>query len=329
MIHFIEKEINLADIDLMDRTYLFTFEPIISGMVKSIQEIGLLNHPILRKKPNRPTYILISGLKRVLALMHLNHRVVTARIIDEDQSVTEAELFRLALFENLSIRPLNPIEKSIIVSKLHYYFRLGMKEIMDGYFEQLSLGANQKVFQIYLRLDELEDNIKISILEDFISPETGYYFLRFDSEDRNSLYYLIHELKLGKNRQREFMKLLEEISKRDDMKISKIIGKDAIQAVFSRDDLNISLKQVMLRHILRKMRYPSLSKAEERFYGLRKNLKLPPGIDLKPPENFEGDMYQIELKFKNHQEFAEQIRILQKIVADDKLKDLDGILNVL
>ncbi|MBN1155577.1 ParB N-terminal domain-containing protein [candidate division KSB1 bacterium] len=329
MINFYEDDIKLTDIDLKDETYLFSFEPRITEIIHSIQEIGLINPPILVKKPDGFNYIIISGLKRVLALMHLKTQWVRARIIDQQRFVPALSLFRLGILENLGTRQFNVVEKSIIIRKLHDQFGLKDQEIIEGYFDLLNLGNNQRVLQTYLQINKLEDNIKIAIHDDLISPEMGYHLTKLDPDDRNSFFQFILQLKLGKNRQKEFIKLLDDISKRDQIKMARIIEDDSIRSILSREDLGVGLKLPMIRQILRRKRYPILTNLEERFSTIRKKLRLPPKIQIRPPENFEGDTYHIELNFKNQQEFAEQVRVLNSIADSQTLNELDELADAL
>ena len=329
MITFREKEIRLSNIDLNDKSYIFTFEPKISDMIFSIKKIGLINPPILRYKSKDSKYILVSGFKRVLSLLHLNREKVIAHIIDEGENIEEIDLFQLSLFENLSMRSLNPIEKSIIISKLHYEFGYSVPAIIDKYFEMLNLGRNRKVFQIYSTLENLEDNIKASIVDESISPETGFVLAGFELADRKCLYKIISELKLGKNRQKEFIKLLEDIAKREHKSIAEIVVENNLTKNLNNDELNINLKVNRLRTHLRKLRYPIMTTVEERFNVIRKELKLPPTMIFRHPENFEGNTFSIEIKFKNQDEFEAQVELLNSIADEDKLKQLDDILNEL
>ena len=109
-------QINIDKIDLIDRTYVFTFEPLMSQMVQSISHIGLLNPPILVQIPDKPTYRIISGLKRILALIHLQKKSLTAYVYKGLPDKPNLELFLLNFYENISIRELNPIEKSYILN---------------------------------------------------------------------------------------------------------------------------------------------------------------------------------------------------------------------
>ena len=98
------RQVNYHDIDLSDRRYVFTFEPLISPMTQSIKTIGLINPPVLARKSEQPPYRIVSGLKRILALIHLKIDTFPAHIIEETSDGPDVDLFMLNFYENISTR---------------------------------------------------------------------------------------------------------------------------------------------------------------------------------------------------------------------------------
>ncbi|MBD3289461.1 hypothetical protein GF337_11715, partial [candidate division KSB1 bacterium] len=95
-----KESISLKSIDLSDRTYVFTFEPIISQMVRSVKEIGLINPPILEQISEQPAYRIVSGFKRILALKHLQKETAEAYIFKSADKKPSLELFLMNFYEN-------------------------------------------------------------------------------------------------------------------------------------------------------------------------------------------------------------------------------------
>ncbi len=321
------EDIQLDQIDLSDRTYLFTFEPIISNMIVSIQNIGLVNPPILGRISNVPSYRIVTGLKRVLALSHLKAQNLNAIIFEDNASNPRLELFHMGLYENVSIRQLNPVEKSSVIEKLQRIFNIDEKEIIFRYLPLLGLNPNRKVMDTYLAMSGLEDNIKIAIVEDFLSPETAIKLLDYSPEDRQGIMEIFNQLKLGKNQQRELLKLMNDISRRENIRVIEIIRRDLFQAILKEEKLSITLKLEKVKDLLRKYRFPHLHRVEEKFNQLKKALKLPPEILMSSPPFFEGDIYSMKLHFRDQDEFDKQVALLQEISEKRKLKDLGSLIS--
>jgi ParB-like chromosome segregation protein Spo0J len=132
-----KKEIiTIKNIDLSDRIYIFTFEPIISQMVRSVREIGLINPPILEQISDQPIYRIVSGLKRILALKHLKKESTDAYIFTTENKQPNLNLFLMNFYENISIRSLNLIEKSIFLNKLLTKFEVSREKIINDYLKK-------------------------------------------------------------------------------------------------------------------------------------------------------------------------------------------------
>ncbi|MBN2008622.1 ParB N-terminal domain-containing protein [candidate division KSB1 bacterium] len=315
--------IKLSEVDLSDRTYILTFEPMMSQMVQSIREIGLVNPPILAQISSEPRYRVISGLKRILGLIHLKKEMFPARIVQEQPDKPSIEYFLINFYENLSTRALNDVEKSIILNKLITKFNVDKETILQHYVPLLGLGKNPRVLDMYLPIVRLEDNIKIAIVEDILSHELALHMIELSGDDRQSLFHLFVTLKLGKNRQKEFMRLLTDIAKSTERSLRDVVDQPALMAVVNDEKITSTQKVERVRDLLRKMRYPRLAEAELYFEEVKKELKLPPRIVLKHSPFFESDIYSLELLFRDPHEFQKMVTKVNDISrtgAMDKLK---------
>jgi len=322
-------QVKIDQIDFSDRTYIFTFEPLMSQMVQSIRNIGLLNPPILAQISDKPSYRIVSGLKRILALIHLKTEIFSAFIFQDKLEKINLYLFLKNFYDNISIRVLNPIEKSHVLNKLINTCNVSSDEILTTYLPLIGLGSNPKILDSYLPLIQLEDNLKIAVVENFFSPDFAVRLLNYCHQDRQAIYDLFSTLKLGKNRQKEFLRLLDDISNIIDKPIAEIVNQSLIQSTLSDEKLTVSLKVNRIRDIFRKMRFPIFSQAEDNFNSLKKELKLPPQIVFRPSPFFENDKYSIEISFKNQTEFDDALKILTNITENKKLNKLELLMTSL
>ena len=319
-------QINTNEIDFRDRTYIFTFEPLMSQMVQSIKNIGLINPPVLAQISDRPSYRIISGLKRILALIHLKVETFSALVYQDVIDRPNLDFFLMNFYENISIRELNPIEKSLVLNKLLFTFKISQGEIQTKYLPLMRLGTNRKMLELYLPLIQLEDNLKIAVVEEFFSPDLAVRILNYSPQDRQAIYELFSTLKLGKNRQKEFLRLVDDIANIVDKSIAEVINQRLIQSTLNDEKLTISLKVNKVRDIFRKLRFPIFSQAEEKFNQLKKEFKLPPNILFRPPPFFENDKYSIKIMFRNQTEFDAALQILTTITENKKLKKLESLI---
>jgi hypothetical protein len=292
-------------------------------MTQSIKTIGLINPPVLARKSEQPPYRIVSGLKRILALIHLKIDTFPAHIIEETSDGPDVDLFMLNFYENISTRELNPIEKSTVLNELISTYRKTEEVIAKHYLPLMQLGTNPKILDLYLPLIRLEDNLKIAVIEDFFSPELAVTLLRFSHLDRQKMYELFCALRLGKNRQKEFVRLLDDVSHILDKPIAEIVEQPAIQEILNNEKLTVPLRASGIKSLLTKLRYPRLTLSEEKFNQLKKDLKLPPHIILRASPNFEDDKYSLEIIFRNQTEFESALKILEKISHSKRLSQLE------
>ena len=319
-----QKQVHFSLIDFDDQSYIFTFEPLLSQLINSIKKIGIVNPPILEQTSDN-SYRIVTGLKRILALGQLKVDQFSAKIYQSMTPVPALDLFLINFYENISTRNLNEIEKSIILHKFIHLFQISEENVISEFLPLLNSGANKAVLNRYLKLVFLEDNVRIAIVEDFISVDNALALLEMSRFDRQSIFDLYQRLQLGKSNQKELIRFLSEIAKISNRSIIQIMEDKGIKDILSNEKITSPRKIEHIKEVLKRMRYPSFSRSESNFQNLKKDLKLPPNIILRPPLFFEGEKYKIEFSFKNQAEFNKLTRILASIADQNKLADLETL----
>jgi hypothetical protein len=319
-----QEEVHFSQIDFDDQCYIFTFEPLLSGLINSIKKIGLINPPILEQTSDN-TYRIVTGLKRILALGQLKINQFPAKIYQSMNPAPTLDLFLLNFFENIGTRNLNEIEKSIILHKFIHLFQVSEESVISEFLPLLNQGANKALLDRYLKLVYLKDNIRIAIVEEFISIDNALALLEMSLIERQSIFNLFQRLQLGKNNQKELLRLLREIAKISNQSIVQIVEDKEIQDILLNEKITSPRKIEHIKEVLKRMRYPLFSMVEMNFQNLKKDLKLPPNIILRPPPFFEGEKFTVELSFKNQAEFNKLIGILASIAEGNKLIKLESL----
>lgn len=143
----------------------------IKGLAESIENQGLLQPVVVRKKDNG--FEIISGERRFRAFNFLKRETIPCLIKDK---VTDREMLELALVENIQREQLNEIEKAIAYQKL----------LLECNYthEQLSkqVGKSRSVISNSLRLLNLPDKIQQLLRKDEISMGHARALLSIDNE---------------------------------------------------------------------------------------------------------------------------------------------------
>jgi hypothetical protein len=126
-------------------------------------------------------------------------------------------------------------------------------------------------------------------------------------------------LRLNANQQRQFITYTEEISIREEKKISELLKEETILDKLNDSKLNNPQKAKVLINLLRSRRFPLLTRSENLFREKTKGLGLPDGISISHPPFFEDPDYRLEIFFKNGKKLREKIDALGKV------KDLESL----
>ncbi|MDW7681577.1 MAG: ParB/RepB/Spo0J family partition protein, partial [bacterium] len=269
MTKFEIQQVNLQDIELSDRCYIFTFEPLIANMVASLRHIGLQNPPLLQALPDQRLRI-VSGLRRIIALKHLQISRFPATVALPPTEKASEQLFLINLHENLATRRLNLIEKATIIHKLISDFNYSRELVAEQILAQLKLGSNPKMIDRMLPLINLEDRLKIAIIEESLSVDSALDLIALPEEERAYLVKLFLRFKFGKNKQREFLQLIKDVSAASEQPISSILSRAEFQDILNNKTLTAPVIISRLKQQLLEWRYPQFSQVQANFERIKR-----------------------------------------------------------
>ncbi len=307
------QKIPLQKIDLSDETFSVNFKPDLQKLRSSIEELGLIQPILLREKGDR--YQILCGFRRISVFRELENPEIEARVFKEKE-MEDLGLFSISLHENLTTRGYNTVEKAIALDKLVHLFLMDRALVIKDFLPLFSLEPNEKILKTYLSLVRMEDEVKSYVWKEEVSRSNIRILSNFDSEDRKDLILLFFSLKLGENRLREMLTLIEEISRRDQTSIRDIVHRPEIQTILSQRELTPSQKTERVKKVLIDLRYPRMRQMEEGFEKRRRDLNLPSGISLHHPPFFEGRGLRIEFQFETLEQYRSIISSLS--VLQDK-----------
>ena len=307
------QKVMLRAVDLTDNRFRITTATDLDKLISSIQALGLLHPPILKQNPKGHT--IICGFRRIAACQRLGWDSVYVKILKEGFS--PFGLAQLAIADNALQRSLNLLETSRALTLLAD--NCTDPEQLKAASKDLGLPFAPDATAKLKTLCQLPFSIQEGILAGIINMVMALELGKLDDESGQSLVALFGLLKVGLNKQRELLLLLKEIAKREDVTISQLIAEKTIQALLTSAELDPAVKRQKIRSELRQRRFPSISRAEEKYQKLVKNLKLGNDINLIPPKDFEGMTYLMTLRFKNREELRHLKEKFEKIIDHPSL----------
>ncbi len=313
------QKIPISHIDLADETFSVNFMLDLNKLRSSIEEIGLIQPVLLRKKQDG--YQIVCGFRRISIIKEMGGSDILSMVLDEAER-DDLRLFLISLNENLTTRGFNTIEKAIALDKLVHQFHVDSVMVIKRYLPLFNLEADEKILNTYLSLIQMEDEVKNYVLNEEVSRTNIRRFSSFSSKDRMALLALISPLKLGENRLREILTFLEEISARDRLKIREILKRPEIQAVLSQQDLTPSQRADRMKRALLGLRYPRMHSMETNFEKKRRALSLPANVSLLHQPFFEGKGLKMECHFETVEEYRSMLSTLSKLTDKKEVKEL-------
>jgi ParB family chromosome partitioning protein len=315
--NYADKVISVSEIDIKDYTFRLSLRTDPDALVASIRAVGLINPPILRQRHDS-TYQIVCGFRRVMACKTLGWSEIKTRVIMGSPS--ELDTLKLAILDNRSHRELNVVEQARGVQKLSLH--LPSRNRLQMLSSLLGFPQSQKVFKKIDALSLLPEVIQSSIIDEIVSFEAAVDLSRFSHEDALSFFELFRVLKLSQNKQREVITLVQEIAIRENLKPVVVLQSKEVRAILDRPELNRNEKGAKVRACLKRRRFPTLAKTEEKFSKEVKALKLNEHIHITAPSYFEGGPHTLRMTFKSMKDFEERRKTLDAMAKNPALKKL-------
>jgi ParB/RepB/Spo0J family partition protein len=306
--------IPLQQIDLSDDTFSINYLPDLQSLRFSMEAVGLIQPVLLRKKLNQ--YQIICGFRRIAAWKELGGSEIESRVFEE-KDIDEFQLFSLSFHENLTTRGFNSVEKAMLLDKVIHRFQINPAVAIKTFLPVLSLEPNEKILNTYLSLAQMEDEIKMYVLKEEVSRSNIRRLANSTPDDRMAILSLVSPLKLGENRLREILTLLEEISRRNQWMVREIANRSEIRAILSQQESTPSQKAEHVKKALMILRYPKRHQLEEKFEKKKKGLNLPSSLSLHHQPFFEGRGLKVEFQFETMEQYRAILKSLSGL-ADKK-----------
>ena len=299
------------DVCIRPGPYCMSFRYDQTGLIKSIDKVGLLNPPCLVAN-NAGGFDVVSGYRRILAARFLGWEKICYRDLS-NLEMTSLDLLLLNLYENLSTRSFNEVEKAMVLKRLS--FHVPHEELVRDYMPLLGLSPYEPILQTYLLFEDLEEPMRTGLAQGVIPGQVARLLLDFDESSGLAIYECILYLKLNYSYQKQLIEYLIEISTIEDVSVSEILGRKPLTQILGKERVNTPQKAKLFLEALRVMRNPRVADAEHRFKHQLSLVRLPPGVRVIHSPFFERPTFTLEVSFKDGHDLRE--KILQVSAVDD------------
>ncbi|VEN74618.1 conserved hypothetical protein [Candidatus Desulfarcum epimagneticum] len=321
------KDVPAGRLDLKDRTFRVTeWEgPEKARLLeRSIETMGLLNPPAALPGDGG-SWRIVCGFKRIEACRSLGIKEIRVRALSGKPD--PLDLARWAIADNSFSRPLNLLERANAAALLFRSLKEAGagEENLEKEAGALGLPGNSGVLADLQRVYFLPDSIKQKILSGRISLAMAVRLSALNREEAETFAEIFDTLRLGLNRQKEFLLLAKEIAIREDIGVRDVFSDpEFLDITGPEDGKDLPIQTKNARLYLQKRRFPALSKAREDFAENLKQLHLSAGASIAAPPFFEGNRYILHLPFSKKQDIREHQKTLDSLAENPALETFPG-----
>lgn len=291
-----------------------------AALSRSLTAVGLLTPPLVRPGAEN-AFQIVSGFRRVTALQGLGHEAIPCRVLDA--VTTDVTCLKIAVADNAAQRSLNIVETAGAVQKLAPFFDdpSALCEVLAS----LGVAANPAIVHKLKAIATLPADVRNGVARNEIPLSVASELARLDDPAAVALAGVFTRLRLGVNKQREVLTMVQEIGARENRSMLAVLETEEIRGILEDPDLDRGRKAARLRETLSARRFPMISQARQSFRQAVKDMKLGKHINLYPPEHFESTYYTLHLSFKNMDELSSQKAEVDKVLASEALKRLMAV----
>jgi len=306
---FTFERIKISCVDLKDTTYLISTETDYTKLAVSIQHIGLLSLPILKKNP-QGNYFILSGFRRIAACRFLGFKYIESRVIDQEHSGLDC--LKVAICDNTQTRQLNIIEQSRAIDKLNFFFERD-DALITVEARKLGLNVNPGLIKKLKIVLQGHDEVIKLLASDEISLTIGLELNKLEKQYAESFAVIFKELRPTFNQQKEILVMTSDIALAGDFNLQQVL--DRLVSIFNIDPIKLNRNQKIyeILRILKQIRFPGIATHENKYAEWVNQIKFPETFKLTPPSHFEGSRYSISFSFDSINMFESMLQFLSEL----------------
>ncbi len=317
-------QLTLGEIDSQGEEFRIS-EPLeCKQLLRSISEIGQL-HPVILLRRKDSKLRIVSGFRRFRALHRLGAKDVEVRILDECDT-PPLQVFSLALWENLSQRELNLLEKARALHVLCATCGLSPQSVIGKYLPALGLPPVAETLEVYLLIHRLDEGLRALLLEGKLTSNSALRLARSPASLQHRISAIMGQVHLTASMQRQFLDMLEEIARMEGVGPVAVLESPEIGETLCDFRLSPVQRGQSLHRIMQRRRYPRLSQALNRFEERKRMLSLPAGIRIFADPYFEKGSLQVRFDADNARQFREMVQSLCNAAESERLEGLFHVL---
>lgn len=314
--------IQLEEVDWDDTSCLITYGPLPDKLILSIQHVGLIQKPLLQRKSDG-LFRIICGSRRLAVCRHLDLNPLSCELLST--SVSTVTELRMSIYDNIAQRDLNPVEKSLVLTKMAQH--INQPQLVQEFMPLLDLEPSSTLCGRYMQLPSLEEPVLDALARGTLHERIGFILSSLERKDRLAFFDFFQELPFSVSLQEELLETVVEIGRRDNFAPRQVLDSPEVNELRRAHRRPARQRAQQIRKLFQAWRAPRLAARKERFAREARDLRLPSEVRLIPPAYFEGPKWSLECTFERADELATRLRKVAELVEQpefQKIMESDG-----
>jgi ParB family chromosome partitioning protein len=291
-----------------------------AGPLRTFMERAGCVHPaVVHASASR--YLPVIGRPILLLARELGWETIPVIAIAEDTAAVK--VFELAVLDRLAQnRPLNPLETATILHRLLDEMQQSRQVIVQTWLPLLGYGKNPHVLEVYLPFYDLDPRSREELAQDRLSIDFAQLLLKKNVSERQLLLDVVHTLRLGKNRQKEFLLLLEDVSRIEHIDLATLLQQESLRTILQDSQITPSQKADRFKVELWSRRYPVYTNARQRFNEILTQADWPAALHVQPSPFFNSEEISISFSFRSTAEYRALVDELERLHKSGAIEQL-------
>jgi hypothetical protein len=313
------KEIPIAEIDVGNEAFRISEELDSTQVLDSLREIGQLNPVTLLELNSR--LVIVCGFRRVQAMQRLGMPRALARILTDENTDT-AKAFETALWDNLSHRALNPLEKARVLCKLKKMCGVPDDRLTEIYLPILRLAPNANVLRSYLLIHEIHSGLRQCLMDERLTHTSLEFLAELPASTQESVSSLMGKIRLSASLQRKLLGVLNDLAGTTGNPVEAPLMDPQVLATLEDAGLSSFQKGEKVYECLYRLLNPRLSQTTDKFSARKKLLGLPGSIRINAHPFFEEPGLRVEFDASGIDHFRQLAAALDDAAQSPEMEGL-------
>ena len=276
---------------------VFNASPQVDELAESIGRVGL-NNP-LTVIESKGAYRIVCGYARALAAQRMNWWTVPCFLAD-GKELGDEKLLRISVEDNRFSRKYHYLDVARILAAFSERCGYDAERLAREIAPLLGIPSGGRIVQQYLALNKMPASLRGMLVREGLGFAHAVLLVDLSPEDAEAIAGLFSRDRVNANEAKEITGMLRDLAH-----IRRVSVKDLLAA----EGLN-GLTRDALRKNLKKMRYPTIAAAEEKFEKLVAQLHLDTNTSVSHSPDFESDSLRININVRSAAELSSVLKKL-------------------